>query len=347
MANRHLRAERASQRPSWWETSMGRPKQADRASPVRTCATGPRAWTRPSFRSRAWPMAGESSSRWWVTVTVASRGRTVASRCIASIRSSREGRSRALNGSSSSNSDGSAISARAISTRARWPPEQTPNGRSASSLQSSSARSASARSRTAWSYLPHSGCTVPVAPVRTTVRAGASSGTFWALETSPIAARSSRTSTRPSRWPSTSTVPVVGCISAPISRSTVVLPAPLAPSSAQCSPAPTRQLTSSRITWPVVRRRTQTPSSAATVVVPRPSAVLVSMPVPPLPGGSPTDPGTIAASGNGVPWRPQGGPAGGPAAGERVAAVGRPGDLPPARRTVTGGARRRRCTLVP
>ncbi len=43
----------------------------------------------------------------------------------------------------------------------------------------------------------------------------------------------------------------------------VVLPAPFAPSSAQCSPDRTLQSTASRMTWPVVYRRMPTPSRAA------------------------------------------------------------------------------------
>lgn len=181
------------------------------------------------------------------------------------MRSSREGRSSALKGSSSRSRDGSAISARAMRMRARWPPEQTPYGRSASSLMSSSARSLCARSRTSASYLRHSGCTVPVCPVRTTVCPVRSCGTRCALDTRPMCARSSRTSTVPRRWPRTSTVPVVGCIRAPMRRSTLVLPAPLAPSRAQCSPERTVQSMSSRMAWPVVNLRTQAPSRAATI----------------------------------------------------------------------------------
>ena len=63
--------------------------------------------------------------------------------------------------------------------------------------------------------------------------------------------RSSTRLTRPIRSPSTSTVPTVGCISAPARRSSVVLPAPLGPSTTHRSSSSTAQSTSaSRVELP-------------------------------------------------------------------------------------------------
>lgn len=71
--------ELASQRPPWRDTSMGRPKQAVIRADVSTSSARPPARTRPSRRSSAWPIAGDSSSRWWVTVMVANPLRPSAS----------------------------------------------------------------------------------------------------------------------------------------------------------------------------------------------------------------------------------------------------------------------------
>ena len=80
---------------------------------------------------------------------------------------------------------------------------------------------------------------------------------------SPIRGRSSKTSTRPSRSPSSSTVPVVGCISAAASRRSVVLPAPLGPSTTQRSSSSTVQSRSASRSLPL--RRTPTPAMRITV----------------------------------------------------------------------------------
>ncbi len=112
------RARGPGHRPSLRETSTGRPKHCVSTPPVSTSGAGPHAAVLPSRSSSAWPVAGGSSSRWWVTVTVAGDGRSAASRRSASIRPSREGRS-----SASTGSDGAGIGARAMSTRARRPPE--------------------------------------------------------------------------------------------------------------------------------------------------------------------------------------------------------------------------------
>ena len=64
---------------------------------------------------------------------------------------------------------------------------------------------------------------------------------------SPTRRRSSRTSVRPSRSPSTSTTPDVGWSYSAATRSSDVLPLPLGPSTSHRSPSPTANDTSSRI----------------------------------------------------------------------------------------------------
>src|SRR6266699_3331518 len=81
---------------------------------------------------------------------------------------------------------------------------------------------------------------LPLAPVSTTASAVSSSGMRSAWSTTPIRRRSSRMSTLPRRWPSTRTAPALGWRLAPAIDSRVVLPAPLGPSSAQCSPGRSR-----------------------------------------------------------------------------------------------------------
>src|SRR5690606_142175 len=63
----------------------------------------------------------------------------------------------------------------------------------------------------------------------------------------PIRRRSSRISVSPNRSPKTSTVPALGWRSAARSESVVVLPAPLGPSTTQCSPDRTVQSISVRM----------------------------------------------------------------------------------------------------
>src|SRR5438094_338296 len=76
--------------------------------------------------------------------------------------------------------------------------------------------------------------------------------------------RSSGSETRPKRPPTTVAAPRLGWISAEAIRSSVVLPAPFGPSTAQCSPARTVQSTASTIVRP--ERRTVTPSKRTTSV---------------------------------------------------------------------------------
>src|SRR5699024_199022 len=78
----------------------------------------------------------------------------------------------------------------------------------------------------------------------------------------PMRGRSSKTSTAPIRSPRMSTVPAVACIREAASCTTVVLPAPLGPSTTQRSPSSTDQASESRVGC--VPRRTVTSSNWST-----------------------------------------------------------------------------------
>ncbi len=166
-----------------------------------------------------------------------------------------------VDGSSSSSTRGWPISARAISTRPRSPCESTFHRWAAfaarpSWLISASARPASAsvgRQRGAVSI-------VPVSPVSTMSRTGSGERSGWRGFTCPIDRRSACSSTRPSCWPSTRTVPDVGWVTAPQKPSRVLLPAPFGPSIAQCSPARTVKLTPRMISLPSRRKVTSASS---------------------------------------------------------------------------------------
>ncbi len=86
-----------------------------------------------------------------------------------------------------------------------------------------------------------------------------------AADASPTRGRSSNTSTRPSRSPRTSAVPAVGCMRADAICRSVVLPAPLRPSTTHRSPSFTCQSTASRMVlgW----RRTVTPFRSRTALM--------------------------------------------------------------------------------
>ena len=86
----------------------------------------------------------------------------------------------------------------------------------------------------------------------------------------PIDARSARTSTAPSAWPSTRAVPSLGCPSAPARVRSVVLPAPFGPIIAQRSPGRATQSMSSSSTarsLPRWTRQTPTPAISMAVVI--------------------------------------------------------------------------------
>ena len=68
------RQRRAVQRPSAWPRVSGIPKVADRCSSVRVSSIGPAATTAPSRSSSAWVKPGGISSTWWETRTIAGRG---------------------------------------------------------------------------------------------------------------------------------------------------------------------------------------------------------------------------------------------------------------------------------
>src|SRR6478735_3201599 len=84
----------------------------------------------------------------------------------------------------------------------------------------------------------------------------------------PMRGRSSKTSTAPSTSPRTPATPAVGCSRAAAIWSSVVLPAPLAPSTTQRSPSSTSHVTSSRSVE--APRRTVTPAKARTSLMARP-----------------------------------------------------------------------------
>ena len=113
-------------------------------------------------------------------------------------------------------------------------------------------------------YVCHQVSSAPWRPLTTTSRAGRSARSWrvTAPLTSATRGRSVRTSTRPSRDPSTSTAPAVGHSRAPATCSSVVLPEPFGPRTTQRSPRSTCQSTPSS----TARRRAGrvTPCSATT-----------------------------------------------------------------------------------
>src|ERR1700722_2698111 len=70
----HRRTAIAAQRPAVWLIDTGWPKQALASSEVSTLAAGPAASIRPPRSSTACVVVAGSSSRWWVTRTVARSG---------------------------------------------------------------------------------------------------------------------------------------------------------------------------------------------------------------------------------------------------------------------------------
>src|SRR6478735_11103886 len=93
---------------------------------------------------------------------------------------------------------------------------------------------------------------------------------------SPMRGRSSKTSTAPRTSPRTPATPIVGCMRAAAICSSVVLPAPLGPSTTQRSPSSTSQVTSStKVDDP---RRTVTPAKARTSLMPRPYGTAAMLP---------------------------------------------------------------------
>ena len=208
--------------------------------------TSPEATTLPSRSSSAWVNPGGISSTWWVTRTSAGASGSAARSASRRTRSSRPPRSSPAAGSSSSNSSGSVISARAICTRLRSPSDSVPYARSASPPTPTWSSRARARDESSVSYASRNRPTTDQAAVSTASRTVSSGGirSCTATEVSPIRVRSSNTSVRPSRAPSTSTVPRDGCSRAAARFSRVVLPAPLGPSTTQRSSSSTRQSTS-------------------------------------------------------------------------------------------------------
>ena len=118
--------------------------------------------------------------------------------------------------------------------------------------------SASARAQSSASYSCHHGSRAACLAHTTTSRAvsvGRSRSANEAL-TTPTRRRWTRTSTRPTTPPSTSTRPAVGCKYIDAMRTSVVFPEPFAPSSTQRSPSPTHQSMPSRIVVSPRSRRT-------------------------------------------------------------------------------------------
>ena len=227
-------------------------------------SAGPAATTRPSASSSAWVVDEGSSSRWCVTSTDATSGCVTASRSMASSNCSRAAMSSPVEGSSSSSNRGSQISARAISTRPRSPCDRIGQRRQALPSRPSEAMSASARSDSSADGFQRSAVSmVPVSPVSTTSRTVSAERSGWRGLTWPITRRSACSSTRPSCDPSTCTVPAVGKVTAPQNPRMVLLPAPLGPSSAQCSPRLTVKETPRMISLPSLRYVTSRSSSTA------------------------------------------------------------------------------------
>ena len=214
--------------------------------------------------------SGGISSTWWVTRTRAGAARSAASSPRRRTRSSRPPRSRPAAGSSSSSSSGSVISARAICTRLRSPSRQ---GAEAAVGEVVGAQRLEQLVGAALVEPVVGLAPAPDHPVRggdddvedRLVRRGC------ARPARPRRGRSAGAARRRRRVPSTSprmpTTPVVGWMRAEASCSSVVLPAPLGPSTTQRWPSSTSQLTSSRIA--VSPRTTLTPANARTSLMPR------------------------------------------------------------------------------
>ena len=149
-----------------------------------------------------------SSSRWCVASTVAGSS----ARSSVATSASRDGRSSPAAGSSSSSSSGRPISARASITRARSPWLQVPIVRLASPPHPTSSSRLSAVLRSSSENSVSQDSSAPREPVSTassTVISGLiDSLSRWLVW--PIRRRRTRTSTEPSRSPSTVTVPETG-----------------------------------------------------------------------------------------------------------------------------------------
>ncbi len=91
---------------------------------------------------------------------------------------------------------------------------------------------------------------VPVAPVSTTSSTVSHSSRWSDGSTTPTRRRSAGRLARPNRPPSRVTAPALGWRTAPARKSSVLLPAPFGPRSAQCSPGRTVQETSRRRSIP-------------------------------------------------------------------------------------------------
>src|SRR5699024_658462 len=234
------RASRADPRPSRCFTLIGNSTAPGTKSEVRHSGARPDEGRRPWAINIACVVDAGSSSRWWVTRTVARSGCARCSWSSVPRNCSRAATSSPVEGSSSSNSAGFGRSARAMSARPRSPCDMVGQvaALSPSSPSTSMRRSARASVSASGSHRPIRSV-VPVAPVRTTSRTVSGERSGWRGFTCPMDSRSFRISTRPSRCPSTSTVPRVGCASAPHRLSSVLLPAPIEPMRAQRSPART------------------------------------------------------------------------------------------------------------
>src|SRR5665648_630525 len=244
-------------------TTSSMPNVSDRCWGVRTSANGPAALTRPARSSRACVKPTGISSTWWVTSTITGERRSLASSVRARRSSSRPPRSRPAAGSSSSSSSGSVISARAIWARLRSPSLSVPNVRSASSPTPKTSSRACARSWSSASYASRQRPVVPYAAVSTTSSTLSVGGirSARAADATPTRGRRSKTSTAPSRDPSTVAVPEVGCIRPEAICSSVVLPAPLGPRTTHRCPSATVHDTESRIVVPPRRMVTSRRSS--------------------------------------------------------------------------------------
>ncbi len=186
--------------------------------------------------------------------------RTSASTC------NRCSRSRNAVGSSSSSSCGSWQSARATSASCRSPPESSSTERSASSRIPSRSRAERARSTSARlsnSKAPRCG----VRPISTTSATRKGNGTAVCWGTTATVRASSRRRQDAIARPATVTRPRSDVQTRLATRTTLVLPAPLRPTSPSTSPARTSRLTPSRIVRPP--RRTPTSWSARSCVTAR------------------------------------------------------------------------------
>ena len=110
------------------------PKASDTAASVSTSSTGPAPPARPARSRAAWVTPGGISSRWWVTRTMGGTAGSAASAARRASRPSRAPRSSPAAGSSIRISSGSPISARASRTCWRSPSDSRPNARSANTV---------------------------------------------------------------------------------------------------------------------------------------------------------------------------------------------------------------------